>query len=126
MSTKPVAPIAHLEQKVFYSVLATAVCVAGLILLFIGWHLSRNSGPNWVVLLAQSVPVLLLLPGLWQKYYRSYSWLCFLMLVYFVKAVDGAFTSTANWTDGVFVFLTSSLFISAMLAARWLQRMQKR
>ncbi|SMF03139.1 Uncharacterized membrane protein [Alteromonadaceae bacterium Bs31] len=123
--SKPVKPIKNLAVKTKFGVLATALSYSAILLLFTFWHFSRESGPNWVVYLLQSLPLLLLLPGLVQKYYRSYSWLCFLMLIYFVKAVDGAFMSTANWSDFIFVALTSSTFIAAMMASRWLQRLAK-
>lgn len=113
------------SHKAQLSTVATAINLGVLLLLFIYWHLTRISGPNWVVLAAQTLPLLLLIPGLWQKYFRSYSWLCFVILIYFVKAVDGAFSSIANWSDYVFVALTVSTFFSAMMAARWLQRAQK-
>lgn len=118
-------PTVTLAQKAQLSTVATAANLALLLSLFIYWYLTRVSGPNWVLLTIQSLPLLLLIPGLWQKYFRSYSWLCFVILIYFVKAVDGAFTSIANWSDYVFVALTASTFISAMMAARWLQQSQK-
>ncbi|WP_185235888.1 DUF2069 domain-containing protein [Teredinibacter franksiae] len=125
MSEKAVKPIAHLAKKTRYSLWATGISYAALFVLFLYWNFTRTSGINWVVLAAQSLPLLLLLPGLAKKYYRSYSWLCFLLLIYFVMAVDGIFMSTRNWSDAVFVGLTVTTFISAMLAARWLQRSQK-
>ncbi|WP_075185821.1 DUF2069 domain-containing protein [Teredinibacter haidensis] len=125
MPEKQLKPIAHLATKVRYSLLAVAISYISLQILFLGWCFTRASGPNWVVLSAQSLPLLVLLPGLWQKYYRSYSWLCFVILMYFVKGIDGVFMSTANWSDALFVALTVTTFISAMLAARWLQRQQK-
>jgi len=119
------SPSASLAKKSYTSVVITAISYGMLLLLFSFWHFSRETGPNWPVFLLQCLPLLLLLPGLLQKYYRSYSWLSFLMLVYFVKAVDGAFMSTARWGDYVFVLLTITTFIAAMLASRWLQRLTK-
>lgn len=108
--------------KLRAGLMVTALSYFFLIALFTITNLLRPSGPNWTILIAESLPLLLLLPGLWQKYHRSYSWLCFLMLIYFIKAVDGAFAPQSDWGDYMFVILSVSTFISAMLTARWLQR----
>jgi len=125
MATKPLKPIKNLALKTRISVWATALNYGSLLVLFLVWNFVRNSGPSWIIFAAQTLPLLLLLPGLWQRYYRSYSWLCFLILVYFIKAVDGAFMSNASWIDYLFLLLTVNTFISAMMAARWLQRLLK-
>ncbi|MDO6423247.1 DUF2069 domain-containing protein [Saccharophagus degradans] len=96
---------------------------AALLALFIFWNISRPSGFNITILLIQCVPLLAFLPGILQNHYRTYSWVCFIILFYFVKAVEGAFASTANFTDGIFIGLTVYLFVCAMMASRWAQRM---
>lgn len=122
MSTRTARPIAHLAEKTRFAVAATAASYAALILLFAIWNFVRASGPSWVIFGAQVLPLLALLPGLWQRYYRSYSWLCFVILFYFIKGVEGVFMSNAIWIDSVFLALTVTTFIAAMLASRWLQR----
>ncbi len=122
---KTLKPIRNLELKSQLGVTATALSYLAMLSLFTFWHFSRSAGPNWVIYLLQSLPLLALAPGLLQKYYRSYSWLCFLMLIYFVKAIDGAFMSSAQWSDFTFLALTITTFIAAMLASRWLQRIAK-
>jgi len=104
--------------------LATGFSCGALVLLFSATHMLHPHGPNWTILIAQTLPLLLLAPGMAQRYHRSFSWLCFLMLIYFIKAVDGAFAPQANWGDYLFVTLSVSTFVFAMLAARCLQRDQ--
>jgi uncharacterized membrane protein len=76
----------------------------------------------WGLWLLQVLPLVMLLPGLALKYYRSYSWLCFLMLAYFTSAVIQVYSSTRDPHDWLGLVLTVILFVTAMLASRWLQR----
>lgn len=76
----------------------------------------------WVPLLIQLVPLLLLLPGLVSKYYRSYSWLCFLVLAYFTSYVVQVYSPTRQWHDWLALAATVIIFIAGMYASRWLQR----
>ncbi|MGH1484580.1 MAG: DUF2069 domain-containing protein [Cellvibrionaceae bacterium] len=77
----------------------------------------------WKVWLLQAVPLLLLMPGLIQKHYRSHSWLCFLILAYFTGYVVQVYSPTRGIYDWIGLMLTITLFISAMFASRWLQRL---
>ena len=70
-----------------------------------------------------TLPLLLLLPGLIQRHYRSYSWLCFLMLIYFTSYVVQVYSSTRGIYDWAGLTLSVILFVSAMYASRWLQRL---
>jgi len=92
---------------------------------FVYWGLSRSGGFNIVIFCIQAIPLLLLLPGLISQYYRVYSWLCFVILLYFVVAVMGAFASTAKISDFVFLSFTVVLFIVSMMCSRYAQRVQK-
>ncbi|TVZ39963.1 putative membrane protein [Alteromonadaceae bacterium 2753L.S.0a.02] len=125
MTQRTTKPIAHLNTKLKISLVMTYASYAALIGLFLGWNFFRDAGPNWAVFIVQAGPLLLLLPGMLKNYYRSFSWLCFLLLIYFIKAVDGVFMSTANLLDVIFLILTVVIFISAMLASRWMQRKTK-
>ena len=116
--------IRNLKQKATISFAISLSFYTALCGLLSYWNLSRPSGINWAIWLLQSAPLLLLLPGLLKRYYRSFSWLCFLMLFYFVRAVEGSAMSTADITDHIFLTLTVGLFISSMFASRWLQRYQ--
>ncbi|WP_370981352.1 DUF2069 domain-containing protein [Agaribacterium sp. ZY112] len=99
--------------------------LAALIALILYWNFARPSGFNVVLLVAQLLPLAALAPGLYSQYYRAYSWLCFVMLLYFVLAVMGAFASTASLVDYLFVLLSTALFISSMMCSRYAQRVQK-
>ncbi|MBX2858133.1 MAG: DUF2069 domain-containing protein [Cellvibrionaceae bacterium] len=114
--------IRYLKQKASYSFRLTLGLLAAQFALLAYWNLNRASGINWPIWAAQSAPLLLLLPGLLKQHYRSFSWLCFVLLFYFLRAVEGSAMSNARPSDHVFLVLTVCLFTSSMFASRWLQR----
>ena len=87
---------------------------------------SYNAGDIFLTVLAlQLVPLLMLLPGIISRHYRTYSWLCFLMLIYFTSYVVQVYSTKRDPLDWLGLVLTIILFVSAMLSSRWLQRLQK-
>ena len=118
-------PIKNLESKLHVGTVATYVLFCCLMALFVYWNVARSSDFSLVVFAIQAGPLLLLLPSMIKRYYRAYSWLCFILLFYFIIAVERAFVSTAGINEYLFVGLIVSLFISAMMTGRWLQRTQK-
>jgi len=99
----------------------TLICYAGLLLLFVYLNLSQVHGSfsKWLM---QSVPLLVVLPGLIRNNYRAYSWLCFIVLLYFTAYVAEVMSPLYVWTDAVALTFSVILFIGAMLTSRWLQR----
>jgi len=98
---------------------------SSLITLFLYWNLTRETGVTFFILLLQTLPLLALLPGMIKKAYRAYSWLCFVLLFYFIFAVQRVFLSTSQVSDYIFLTLIVFLFVSSMMSSRWLQRIQK-
>lgn len=80
---------------------------------------------TYTLALLQSLPLLVLSPGLFKGYYRSFSWFCFFLLLYFIWAVEGVFRSDANWLNYSYLFLVCALFVSAILCGRYYQRILK-
>lgn len=73
----------------------------------------------------QLLPIIIFLPGLINKVnYRIYSWMCFVLLVYFTAYVVELGSPLRHWTDAVGLTLTVIMFISAMMASRFVQRWQ--
>ena len=93
-----------------------------LVLCFSVWQITRPGHSSILFWLVQCVPLLVVLPGMWLQKPRAYIWLCFLMLVYFIKGVDGMVFPSRAWVDYVILAGSISLFISAMMSARWLQQ----
>ncbi|BFM12336.1 hypothetical protein R50072_24890 [Simiduia litorea] len=73
------------------------------------------------LLLLQSIPLLLFIPGMWVKHYRTFSWLCFVVLFYFIVAVTHVMSPMANSYGWVNLIASVVLFNAAMMTSRWLQ-----
>jgi len=69
------------------------------------------------------LPLVTVAPGLILGWYRSYSWLALLILVYFIVAVTEVMAPTGNWVDGAHVGLTVIIFFTATFSSRWLQQL---
>lgn len=95
-----------------------------MILGLCAWQLIRPAGPLYVIWLIQLLPLLIFLPGMLRDSSRAYIGLCFVLLLYFIKSVEGVFSTARTWID--FWLLSGSviLFISAMMTSRWLQQAQ--
>lgn len=68
-------------------------------------------------------PLLVFLPGVLLKKYRSHIWLCFLLMLYFCRAVMNLFSDEVRLLDWIDLALILILFSAAMLYARWQGRM---
>lgn len=126
MAMKPEAPSSPEQAEQVRRKLALArtlvlSCYAGLLVLFTVLALITPE-QSWKLWLVQTLPLLIFIPGLWRGYHRIYSWLCFVVLLYFTWSITNLISPLAYWRDGVVVALSVTLFISAMLAARWRQQ----
>lgn len=93
----------------------------GLLVLFSVLALLQTD-PNLPLWVVQVVPLLIFAPGLWRGRHRTYSWLCFVVLIYFTWAVTNTLSPLVYWRDYLVVLLTVVLFSSAMMASRWRQQ----
>lgn len=113
----------RLYRKLSMARALTLASYVALLLLFTSTNIIQPEGGITLWLL-QCVPLLILAPGLMQQRYRTYSWLCFVILLYFTWSVTNVMSPLALWRDWLVVILSVILFISAMLASRWLQHWQ--
>ena len=79
---------------------------------------SCNRDPNWVIWALHVLPLLVFLPGLLRQNVRSYVWMTFLLLGYFMMSVATVFACTSTLML-VEVALIVVLFIAAMMYVRW-------
>ncbi|WP_239692582.1 DUF2069 domain-containing protein [Microbulbifer mangrovi] len=93
------------------------VCYGGLLLLFAVWNLFIGGSIKWWLL--QTVPLLLVLPGLLKQRQRSYLWLCFILLLYITAGIVDVMMPGRGWQHGVLTALSLILFVSAMMTSRW-------
>lgn len=92
-----------------------------LLLLLITW-LNFQSPENGIALwLFKIIPLIIFIPGFIKRYYRSYSWICFAVLPYFIWIIPLALGRNA-WSDWAIVALIVIIFIAAMMSSRWMQQ----
>lgn len=80
---------------------------------------SLNDGAPWIIWLVRLVPLLLFLPGMLADRLRSYIWLCFVCLMYFMSAVLRIFALPQDPVTIAGLVAIVTLFISAMMYVRW-------
>lgn len=72
----------------------------------------------WFVKMA---PLLIFVPGFVMRKYRTYSWLCFGILPYFIWLTPLVMARGA-WSDWIMINLIVIMFISSMMTSRWMQQ----
>lgn len=113
-----------LEARALLSYRITlALYLAFLAFMAVGmlWVVPADREPSVIVWAVASLPLLVFLPGLLRKNFRSYIWLCFVLLLYFLKLVLNLWHPLVSWVDWALVSVLVALYISAMLFARWQQ-----
>jgi uncharacterized membrane protein len=100
----------------------TLVGLGFLVLGFCAWQITGPHGPRYFLWFVQLLPLAIFVPGLLRDNPRAYIGLCFVLLLYFIKAVEGLFSPLRAWIDFWLLGCSVVLFISAMLTSRWLQR----
>ena len=67
-------------------------------------------------------PLLLFLPGMYRDKLRSFIWVCFVSLLYFIAQVERVFAQPDDTLAYVGLVAVVVLFTSAMLYVRWRAR----
>lgn len=98
--------------------IAVLIC---LVVFLAASHIVRGQDVIFRVLVS-CIPLLGFLPGLVKAHFRAGSWLCFVLLMYFVGFTAQLGIPGNAWGESVALFLTVTLFVSAMMYARWQQR----
>lgn len=93
----------------------------GVFLVLMSWLNFQHADSKFTLLLVKLVPLLIFIPGFIQKKYRTYSWLCFAILPYFVW-ITPYLVGRGDWSDWVMTLLTLVIFVSAMMTSRWMQQ----
>jgi uncharacterized membrane protein len=75
-----------------------------------------------IIFLGKLVPLLIFLPGMVRENLRSYVWLCFVSLLYFISLVERLFAQPGSLLATAGMIAVVSLFISSMLFVRWRAR----
>lgn len=80
-----------------------------------------HSAP-WFIWWVKLFPLLLFLPGMLRDNLRSYIWLCFVCLGYFLILVQRVFATPESLIVWVGLLANVVLFVAAMLYVRWRAR----
>lgn len=80
------------------------------------------SGVPWIIWLAKLVPLLMFLPGMLRDRLRSFIWLCFVCLLYFIALVERVFAVPGGALGWLGLFAVCLLFTTGMLYVRWRAR----
>jgi uncharacterized membrane protein len=91
----------------------------GLLVFFILQNLLSETG-NLKTWLVEIIPLIIFIPGLIKQTHRTYSWICFVTLMYFL-AIIPLLMAHWRWSDWLVTLLVCTLFLSAMMTSRWLQ-----
>ncbi|MGI9286264.1 MAG: DUF2069 domain-containing protein [Pseudomonadales bacterium] len=105
--------------------MARTICLASCALLVFLYAIKtlvlwpKSFDTRLVIFVLQSLPFLALLPGLLQRRWRSYAWLCFIVLLYFMNAVLALFSPERQPVDWLVLLAVVSVFMAAMMFIRW-------
>lgn len=101
---------------------ACLVALALLLCLFLWQALLEGEhtlGVTLVILGAQLLPFLLVLPGVLKERWRSYAWMLLFLNLYFVVVTLRLFQNPGQLSDWLQLILLSMVFTSALLFVRW-------
>ena len=76
----------------------------------------------WIIWLAVVLPLVIFLPGMLQDNLRSFIWLCFVCLLYFMRLVVSLFENPTAPLAIVGMIAVVILFCSGMMYVRWRAR----
>ncbi len=111
-----------LEPRVKISRLISLSSFFGLIALlsiYYLWIADLHGARPWVILLIELVPLLLFAPGIISGSPRAYSWLCFVVNLYFIKGALAAFDPNRSLFGILEMLASLAVFVSALLYIRW-------
>lgn len=115
-----IAQIQNLRLKLKIALGSTLLSYFSLLLLIAVYNIFHPGGSikYW---LFQSIPLLIFIPGIIQRRFRTYSWMCFVILIYFIHYADKLSTDPGSIANWIAIFLTVVLFNGAMMTSRWMQ-----
>jgi uncharacterized membrane protein len=116
----PNLAIARYNRLANYSHWATLFFYCVLLVLFSVNQWLRPQGISLFQWSVQCLPLLMFWFGLRVKRRRTYLWLCFVLLLYFIKGVEGVMSLNAGLFDWVLLSGSVGLFVSCLATARWL------
>lgn len=105
---------------------ARLVCWASFTVLLIQQAIEawvRNA--PWIIWLAVLLPLVIFIPGMLRDNLRTFIWVCFVSLLYFMRLVVDLFEDPQNPLAIIGMIAVVLLFCSAMMYVRWRAREQR-
>jgi uncharacterized membrane protein len=95
------------------------LCWGGWTLLFAQQFLDALVlGLPWVIWVGKLLPLLIVLPGMLRDHLRSYIWLCFVTMLYFIALVERVFAVPDSVPAWIGLGAVICLFLGAMFYVR--------
>lgn len=82
--------------------------------------------PPLLIWIMRVLPLLIFVPGMRRDNLRSFIWVCFVCLLYFITLVERLFADPADLVSIVAMVSVVSLFVASMLYVRWRARELKK
>lgn len=119
IANEPTLAIAVLKKKLNAGLWVTHISYACFLAVMCWMSFQTGSG-NVKIFAVKIFPLLIFIPAFFKQYPRTYSWLCFVILPYFIFITPFLFEKflLENW---VAMALTVVIFIASMMTSRWLQ-----
>ncbi|MEM1154002.1 MAG: DUF2069 domain-containing protein [Pseudomonadota bacterium] len=97
-----------------------ALCWGAWLLLFLqqlidAWQLAMP----WIIWVGKLLPLLIFVPGMLKDNLRSFIWLCFVSLLYFIALVERLFVMPDSPLAVTGMIAVVTLFCAAMMYVRW-------
>lgn len=112
--------LTQVNKKLKRGLWATHGSYSGFIVLM-SWLNFQPADSSLKLWLVKIFPLLIFIPGFIKRKYRTYSWLCFAILPYFIW-ITPLVMGRGSWSDWTMIILTVVMFISAMMTSRWMQQ----
>lgn len=112
--------LTQVKQKLQRGLWATHASY-GCFLVLMSWAHLQTPHYSLKLLLVKIFLLLIFIPGFVKKKYRTYSWLCFAILAYFIWIIPYVM-GRGNASDWLLCLLTVMIFIAAMMTSRWMQQ----
>ena len=93
----------------------------GIFLILMSWLNFQQANSSVALWLVKIFPLLIFIPGFIKQKYRTYNWLCFAILPYFIWMTP-LVMGRGHWSDWVMIMLTVLIFIASMMTSRWMQQ----
>jgi uncharacterized membrane protein len=91
-----------------------------LILLMSFYQLSLPGGPVYSIWLFQVIPLLIIIPGIYQLKRRSFQFMGFIILMYFIRSSVNVLAGNPAFVDYGILGLSVLIFLLSMMASRTL------